>query len=491
MSFDLETQLDEYGTFHDNGQAAITLDEIVTGRASILVPALPIHPPGRWIAIAAGLATVIVASASVWVIGSTGGIAPAEEPSTTASTAPKPVEGVVIVPPSDEVVGDGPVIAWTHVEAPPGGYIQFSDGATFYTFDGATLMASTDGIEWEKTLTQSTVCARLCGSPIAARDGFVLLAGGGGAIRSEKPRSFTPLPVEVGLSTVEEFRTPGDPIEMFQLPPPENGGTGWLMGSAVGPKGAVVAYVTVLAGEDFAFRYLGIDDLASNQIAGGVFYATRQDGSTESIRLSDLGLTEEDVDNEITQLWHSPPNGAWELAATLDRSEVWPVATAEGFYAFTSPETLFSTDGREWVTLDGPGSSCCGLSAQSRHAWQDGVLVHNTDGLLHITREDVRPLTMMETIGNAFHFDHWVETSVSGMGILAVDREHLLVLYSPDGIEWSVSPLPTEMSGGTDSLLHTGRISVLGTNDTYILQIAVEDGPFWVWRGTTSEASGS
>ena len=214
----------------------------------------------------------------------------------------------------------------------------------------------------------------------------------------------------------------------------------------------------------------GTESVATRPVASGGGISGR--GTFRETAFGPAGAVLVDCDAECVTftVWHSADGEAW-AQVYQQKGEWWErvSATADGFVATTSREAdsavLYSTDGVEWTRIDEPGYED-GRELLGTTAWgtvldsDDSLVLATADGLVDL---DV-PAEIVALLGNGAPWDF----GAGGLGLVGIDIIGARALFSPDGIEWTLEPLPASMPrlltgrrGGGRPEIHVGPDAVL------------------------------
>lgn len=369
--------------------------------------------------------------------------------------------------PADRVAGDGPVLTWKPVDLPflpaprPGAYMRV------FHYDGRYLMEasgpdtgeryydSQDGITWAPLQPDAIEQAVLGGA-------LVRPFGGGVAVHQDRSlRFYGPdgglLPTcPSGQDLVDGCR-----------------GRAFMNGFdevAISPAGILV--IAPAASEQVISDVLGPEvaqgewrflnerirqwDRRHPRSRDQTWFVKTGDGQVHRIVLPDHGYVGSGVEGQPVRAalgWFSPDGVEW---TPLHRSTEWfgdLIGTDDGFWSKAGKwrkRLLYSPDGLHWTTVaEDFGGEEYQLAPGSR------LLIRAGKGpgqdlpprLLAVSTDEVTELPLSRGARRALEPDPtWTDLATSSLGIVALDDDHHLSLYSADGSSWGIATLPAEWS---------------------------------------------
>jgi hypothetical protein len=188
-----------------------------------------------------------------------------------------------------------------------------------------------------------------------------------------------------------------------------------------------------------------------------------------------------DAECLTSTVWHSTDGEAWQQVSRVP-GELWEVlvATADGFVARTDLggdfKVLYSTDGVEWTRINDAGYDRDDILGTTpwgtvlRAAVFEGPEDRTSSGSLFLATADglvdlAPPSDIATLLADPVH---WDLGAAGGLGFVGIDVPGRRVLFSPDGIEWTLEPLPdsvprllTGRMGGGRPHIYVGRDAVL------------------------------
>jgi len=499
----LESQLLEYGAFHEREQGDLLLDEV-----GILVTT---RPPSRsrnqrpWLIAAAAVVSVLV------VIGGFGlltriqndtdespvvnQIEPEEspvvdqfepeEPPVVGQEEPESSPSTTLPPEAVEPSATITGLAWQQVI--PDGIAPTTDSGMTALVSGGdrflyvdvpnnTVGTSFDGSNWTRESIQGSL-DRSIGTFVGWRDTVVGFGCGGWVGLVGEPMTAQPGCVSVihadGTVANQSFDAQ-------------------INAAGIGPFG-IVAIVTDSYDED-GLEYLAENDLATGltgrdwadfdgsviEIVDGVLHIEFRDGLVSDYVLADHGYA--DAESQVASGWFSQDGEEWIPipdfpSKTNPDGMGWGlIGTEDGFVAISDDNDggvliWHSSNGLDWREL---GQSPGGGTDLSR--WSDGAIVAGAENNFWYVSGLGIAETPLATTGLGE-----ISISISDkVGVVIVDMgatmELSQVLYSPDGQEWTNTNVPPEMRESLANLgwpMHQAPIEVAATETGVLLRLSV------------------
>ena len=374
---------------------------------------------------------------------------------------PSPTSTIVPVPsPASTIAGPGGVLTWTKVAlderslAPAQGSLEESRatgvawlGDRFVLVDETraikAVSTSTDGREWV-LLDQSdpgwdsySLLSSSLPSAIATWENDAVLWTSG-----------------VYTSGLRILRPPDKPITKTDF----SGGVGAV---GIGPAGIVAHVHSALDFDAFVTSQLGsgwVEHMVSFSFQDGILRITTNDDRSLEVVWADQGFEPGDVADRGFG-WYSPDGEEWTPIRGFPANVSEVVGAADGFFARgggtrcdgcrDTPDGLgmwYSPDGLSWRSID-PAAEVWPNGTVL--PWGQGVLV--TDGTGHFdvwTAEGTSELPMAAELPPG-----WTASNASsGMfgsgpfGLVSVNVSAHVVLFTPNGVDWSVQPMSAEMA---------------------------------------------
>ena len=410
-----------------------------------------------WVVVAAALLGALVASA---LFG--GGrrqvllVATATPGPTSTVAAPTPTLAT-----STPAIGEGPVLTWSKLtiderllKLPDPGPADrtttrlawLGDRFVLADEDAKAVSTSTDGRAWE--VLSETDPGRdfyglllTPGSDIFGPDRRPEFATWdhdslGWIVDSEAPPGDTTAP-----SVVQALRGPDGRVSKAEF-------EGKLGGAGIGPKGIVVRTHSTLDFDPFITSILGpewVDRLDVFEFRDGILHITTTDGRSADIVWAEHGLKPGDVADRGFG-WYSPDGKRWTPIPDFPQNVGDIVGVPDGFIARGvvlrdgSPlgtSMWHSTDGLTWRLLGGPADGYV-------IPWGGSAL--ETDLLNRFavwTGAGKRELPMAAELPA-----NWTDSDkaigAGSLGIVVVSED--AILFTPNGVDWSIQPMPDEMA---------------------------------------------
>jgi hypothetical protein len=188
-------------------------------------------------------------------------------------------------------------------------------------------------------------------------------------------------------------------------------------------------------------------------------------------------------------VWHTPDGEAWEVVSRVP-GELWEVltATSDGFVARTDLggdfKVLYSTDGVHWARINHWGYDRYDVIGTTpwgtilRMSIFDGPEYRTSDGsLVQATADGLADLAPPTDIASLFA-DHgrW-SLGAGGLGLVGIDIPGRRVLFSPDGVDWTLEPLPDSVPRLLMGRMGGGRPGVHVGRDAFLMSTYVCEAP--------------
>jgi hypothetical protein len=229
--------------------------------------------------------------------------------------------------------------------------------------------------------------------------------------------------------------------------PPEEPRTyefeGTIGAAGIGRAGILVRTHSTLNFDDYVTSLLGpgwVDQMTSFSFKDGVLRITTDDGRELEIVWAEHGFEPGDVADSGFG-WHSLDGVEWTAIPDFPDNVNDIVGVDDGFIARGSA-MWHSADGLTWRRL-GPYTS------GSFASWMGGALAAPDQSERRRfdlwTSDGPRRLSIASGLGVTYR-----ATGAGSLGIVALGTDDT-VLYSPDGIDWSIAPVPEEMVADADS----------------------------------------
>lgn len=377
----------------------------------------------RYFAVAAvGVLAVVIGFA--WLQGQRV-VGPAATPSTP------PPSHVATSPPK---MGPGSALTWTRLDADALGLSRGSPGSTAFVArvlwlgdryvladrSPGTVLTSTDGVWWDPP-----------------EDG------------RPSVDYYEPLLMDSVFSWQDEIvgwsNVVGGNLSIVRPPnePRTSRFDGTVGAAGIGPAGVVVrthstldfdAYITSLMGTGW------VDHMTSFSFTEGVLRITTDDDRKLEIVWADHGFEPGDVADRGFG-WHSVDGGEWSAIPDFPDNVSDVVGTNDGFIARGGEGMWYSGDGLSWRRIGphAPGSIV---------PWMGDLLVAPDRSEARQfelwTSDGARPLSFASELGVT-----WRPTGTGPLGIVSFGTDDS-ILYSPDGMDWSISPMPEGMPPHAD-----------------------------------------
>jgi hypothetical protein len=263
---------------------------------------------------------------------------------------------------------------------------------------------------------------------------------------------------------------------------------GVIGAAGVGPAGIVVRTHSTLDFDGYITSLMGpgwVDHMTNFDFTDGVLRITTDDDRELEIVWADHGFEPGDLADRGFG-WYSPDGQEWVAIPDFPDNVSDIVGTSDGFIARGS-DMWHSEDGLNWRRL---GSHASGFIVP----WMGNALV---------VPDDARPRRGFEVwavdgprslpIGGAADVT-WRTTGAGPLGIVSLGADDS-ILYSPDGIGWSISPMPEGMPA--DDYGRTTPTIAVGVHSVVVLLWREEIGgssisPTWtrspsLWIGTPEQ----
>ena len=415
---------------------------------------------------------------------------------------PSPMSTMVPIPsPTSTIAAPRTVLTWTRVAvderslAPAQGSLEESRatgvawlGDRFVLVDETraikAVSTSTDGREWV-LLDQSdpgwdSYSLLSATSAIATWDHDTVLWTSG-----------------VYTSDLRILRPPDEPITKSDF----SGGVGAV---GIGPAGIVAQVHSALDFDAFVTSQLGagwVEHMVSFSFQDGVLRITTDDDRALEIVWADAGFEPGDVADGGFG-WYSPDGDQWTPIPSFP-ANVWEIVGAsDGFFARGAEGRCdgcrdtagglgmwHSPDGLSWLRI---GDVTQGDATDgSVLPWGQGVLVTDGTGRFDVwTAEGTSELPMAGELPPSWTASNVSFGSVSfgngPLGLVSVNVDDHEVLFTPNGVDWSIQPMSAEMAAAADlSRTAPGWNVAVGKDSVIVLLWAGENpGVPSIWVGT-------
>lgn len=260
----------------------------------------------------------------------------------------------------------------------------------------------------------------------------------------------------VYTSDLRILRPPDKPITKSDF----SGGVGAV---GIGPAGIVAHVHSALDFDAFVTSQLGpgwVEHMVSFSFQDGILRITTNDDRALEIVWADQGFAPGDVADRGFR-WYSPDGEQWTPIPDFPANVSEIVGAADGFFARgggtrcdgcrDTPDGLgmwYSPDGLSWRSIDPAAEVWADGTVLS---WGQGVLV--TDGTGHFdvwTAEGTSELPMAAELPPGWTASNASFGSVSfgsgPFGLVSVKVSAHEVLFTPNGVDWSVQPMSAEMA---------------------------------------------
>jgi hypothetical protein len=354
---------------------------------------------------------------------------PRQGPTAAVSDAPSPP--IPTAEASPATVGEGPVLTWTKLVLDEAS-LELPDettfgrsvtrvawvGQRFVLIDqgAAAVSTSIDGLTWDPEEPDSPI-----------RDYYAPMLRESIATWQHELVGWGPTQSSIVLA-----RPPEEPARSdFE---------GKVGAFGIGSAGVVVrvhstldfdAYITSLMGPGW------VESMDTFSYEGGILRITTDDDRVLEIDWADHGFQPGDLADRGFG-WHSPDGDRWTPIRRFPPNVSDIVGVRDGFIA-SGEEMWHSADGLKWRRI-GP------LGAGPLLPWMGDVLMSVEAGRFDLwTSDGPRQLPMNADIA-ARSMDSTGTIGAGPLGIVSLRAVDHTVLYSPDGVEWSIAAMPDAMA---------------------------------------------
>jgi hypothetical protein len=400
---------------------------------------------------------LLVLSAVVSTDGALAGQAGAPDVAADASAVPDlrpplaPPPGIEVASAdeaSSQTIGEGPILTWTKVELdegpprPPGSrpvnrtttpLAWLGDRFVRVDEDTRTVSTSTDGVSWD---------TRGPGDPDPGYDELMLMD----AVASWQDIVVGWDPEAPGPGTVRIVRAPDGPVATSDF-------EGQVGAVGIGPAGIVVRTHSALDFDAFVTSLLGsgwVEHMVSFAFEDGILRITTDDDRALEVVWAEHGLEPGDVADRGFG-WYSADGEEWTPIPDFPANVDDVVGVSDGFIVrgyegrcdgcgeSADPWGMWhSPDGLTWRPI-GPATEGDLLP------WMGAVLVSDGTGFFDVwTSEGVRALPMAAEM--PARSTNPASIGVGPLGLVSLRYGDRKILYSPDGVEWSIVPMPEAMA---------------------------------------------
>lgn len=409
------------------------------------VPRSPLTPSSMKLLLAAGVAAVVLGSPTVLATSR----ATIVQDATDAEAGASPSTSPEVVADSTPSSGQGSALRWTEVVVDEGlmealavepprrraltRVAWLGDRFVLVDEDTRTVSTSTDGLGW---------VAQGAADPDRGYDEIMRM----GAFASWQDDAVGWNPEGSGPGMVRFVGAPDGPVATSDF-------EGQVGAVGIGPTGIVVRTHSALDFDAFVTSLLGsgwVEHMVTFAFQDGVLRITTDDDRDLEIVWAEHGLEPGDVADRGFG-WYSPDGEKWTPIPDFPGNVDDVVGVSDGFIArgyegrcdgcgeTADPWGMWhSPDGLTWRHI-GPASEGDLLP------WMGAVLVSDGTGRFDVwTSEGVRTLPM--ALEMPARSTNPASIGVGPLGLISLRYGDRKALYSPDGVEWSVVPMPEGMA---------------------------------------------
>jgi len=401
-----------------------------------------------WVLVAAILA--LVAAAAIFV-GSQRGPLLAIQPPPTPIPTPSAEVSLPAVSPSLE-------LTWTKVvldeRSPRVAWI--GDRFVLVDEDSRAVRTSTDGASWHALQPGDPdpgYYELLMGSFASRQDDVV--GWWNSQVRGPDVTNATPQPFVRDVVRIVRPRAETTATTPFK---------GRVGSIGIGPLGFVArVHSTLLDWDAWVTSKLGPDwvpHMTFYSYEDGILRIETDDGRSLNVVWADEGFEPGDFQDRGFG-WYSPDGERWTAIPDFPADVTEVVGVSDGFIAQVGDEMWHSSDGMTWRNLGkAPGAW---EGSERILSWMSGALV--TDGIGRfdvVTSQGYTELPMASELPAGP--DSSAAFGTGSLGLVSI-RDERGILFTPNGVHWSIEPMPAEMAEvdtpGPASTVAVGDRSVL------------------------------